>query len=84
MVNAQSQPTRFDDDRGDCGLQLRVTTNAGGVTKTFHQSVPLHGKQSVVKIGTYPQVSLSEAREKAVANLKRIRDEEGLPENQIA
>ena len=84
MPNEHSQPIRFEDDRGGCGLHLRVTQNADGVTRTFHQSVPLHGEQPAVKIGTYPKVTLSEAREKAIANLKRVRDEENPTGNQAA
>ena len=81
MAKEQHQLTHFDDDRGGCGLQLRVTPTADGVIKAFQQRVTLCGKQVTVGIGTYPQITLPEAREKAIANLKTVRAEEDPPEN---
>lgn len=79
MANEQYQSTGFDEDREGCGLQLRVTQTAAGVTKAFQQRMTLRGKQITVGIGTYPQITLSEAREKAITNIKLVRDDENPP-----
>ena len=76
MAKQYINPTHFGDDRGGRGLHLRVSRSSGGVTETFQRSATLRGKQSTVEIGTYPQITLSAPREKAIANFKIVRDEE--------
>ena len=54
------------------GLFLLIHPNGG---KYFHLRTTLHGKPKKIQLGTYPQLSLSEARETAREKLKQVKVE---------
>lgn len=55
------------------GLCLRISGRPGG-RKTWYVRYRVGGKQRRQKLGTYPRVSLAEARERARSNLSRAED----------
>ena len=52
------------------GLFLLVHPNGG---KYFHLRTTLHGKPKKIQLGTYPELSLSEAREQAREKRKQVK-----------
>ncbi len=54
------------------GLFLLIHTNGG---KYFHLRTTLHGKPKKIQLGTYPEISLSKARELARESLKLVKVE---------
>ena len=72
FVKTVTRPGRYGDGRGGFGLSLRVKRrtgkNATGVTKTWSQRLWICGKCAQLGLGSYPFVTLAEAREKALAN----------------
>jgi integrase len=52
------------------GLFLLIHPNGG---KYFHLRTTLHGKPKKIQIGTYPELSLSEARERAREKRKQVK-----------
>ena len=73
FVRAVSRPGRYGDGRGGFGLSLLVKPRrAGGFSKTWAQRVILGGKPVNLGLGAWPVVSLTEARERALRNRRRI------------
>ena len=74
FVKAVKAPDRYGDGPGGFGLFLRVHRAAGGrITKSWCQRVrPPGRKPTNVGLGSYPVVSLAEARAKALANRRTI------------
>ena len=67
-------PGRYSDGAQAFGLSLFVrATTRGGVTKRFQQRVTIDGHRTNVAVGTWPIVTLAEAREQALDNLRAIR-----------
>ena len=62
------QPGRYGDGQG---LYLNV---APGGSKSWVQRIAADGKRSDLGLCGYPTVGLAEAREKAVANKKAVRE----------
>lgn len=54
------------------GLFLLIHPNGG---KYFHLRTTLHGKPKKIQLGTYPEISLSKARDLARENLKIVKVE---------
>ena len=52
------------------GLFLLIHPNGG---KYFHLRTTLHGKPKKIQIGTYPELSLSAAREQAREKRKQVK-----------
>ena len=64
-------PQRFGDGRGGHGLSLLVQpmqSVPGRMSRTWAQRLRINGRQVSIGLGSYPVVSLSEAREKALEN----------------
>ena len=74
FVKGVRQPGRYGDGgRGSFGLYLRVYRRANGRTgKSWGQRVTISGRITNLGLGTYPVVTLAEAREKALHNLREI------------
>ena len=47
------------------GLYIRVRAGAGGLTRTWQHRRKTKGKRSITTLGTYPELSIAEARLKA-------------------
>ena len=60
----------YGDGRGSGGLSLRVKRTARGhLAKSWGQRISLDGRPRNLGLGTWPHVSLAEARQKCVLNL---------------
>ncbi|MDE0237162.1 MAG: tyrosine-type recombinase/integrase [bacterium] len=69
FIEQVDRPGRYGDGRGGNGLSLMVKPAArGGVRKTWQQRTRIDGKPSNIGLGSYPAVSLDEARARARAN----------------
>ena len=64
----------YGDGRGGRGLSLRVyRTVDGRITKTWRQRVRIGGRLTSLGLGPYPEVTLAEARGKALDNSRMVR-----------
>ncbi|MYD00653.1 MAG: DUF4102 domain-containing protein, partial [Gammaproteobacteria bacterium] len=69
FVRTVSRPGVYGDGRGGRGLSLRVhRTLDGRITKTWRQRVRIEGRLTSIGLGPYPEVTLAEARQKALDN----------------
>ena len=74
FVKAVTEPGRYSDGPGAYGLSLLVRpTTWGGVTKRFQQRATIDGRRTNVAIGTYPLVTLAQARELAFDNARSLK-----------
>ena len=66
-------PGRYGDGRGGYGLSLLVKSTANGrISRSWTQRLWVHGRPCDVGLGAYPQVSLAEARDKALDNVGAV------------
>ena len=73
FVKTVSAPGRYGDGRGGHGLSLLVKSTATGrVSKSWSQRVRLNGKPANLGLGTFPVVTLADARAKALENRRII------------
>ena len=73
FVRAVNKPGRYGDGRGGYGLSLLVrTTRNGRLSKTWSQRLYIGGKPAMVGLGSYPIVTLAEARAKCVENRRTV------------
>ena len=71
---AIEQPGRYGDGRGSGGLSLLVKNTARGhLAKSWAQRISIDGRQRNLGLGSWPHVSLAEAREKCALNLAARR-----------
>ena len=74
FVATVEQPGRYGDGRGSGGLSLLVKQTARGhLAKSWAQRINLDGRQRNLGLGSWPHVSLAEAREKCALNLAARR-----------
>ena len=67
FVNKVRAAGRYGDGRGGHGVSLLVRETANGrVSKTWSQRLYINGKPIMLGLGTYPVVTLAEARAKAL------------------
>ena len=65
FVRTVNKPGRYGDGRGGYGLSLLVrATRNGRLSKTWSQRLYINGKAAMVGLGSYPIVTLAEARAK--------------------
>ena len=77
FVKTVTQPGRYGDGRGSCGLYLRVWTMTNGRTgRAWGQRIRIRGQLTNLGLGSYPTVSLALARGKAIKNAQAV--EEGI------
>ncbi|MCY4371876.1 MAG: Arm DNA-binding domain-containing protein, partial [bacterium] len=68
-----STPGTYGDGRGGFGLTFRVKrTRNGRLSKVWAQRVVIGGKPTYLGLGTYPTVTLAEARRRALKNRREI------------
>ena len=74
FVATVEQPGRYGDGRGSGGLSLLVKhTTRGHLANSWAQRISVDGRQSNLGLGSWPHVSLAEAREKCALNLAARR-----------
>ncbi|MXW36983.1 MAG: tyrosine-type recombinase/integrase [Acidobacteria bacterium] len=74
FVATIEQPGRYGDGRGSGGLSLLVKHTARGhLAKSWAQRINVDGRQRNLGLGSWPHVSLAEAREKCALNLAARR-----------
>ena len=72
FVNAIKKTGTYGDGYGSKGLRLIVRARAKeGVRKTWSQRILIRGKTHDIGLGSFPDVLLAEARDKAQANWQR-------------
>ena len=70
FVETIREPGTYGDGRGSGGLSLRVKRTARGhLAKSWGQRISVEGRPRNLGLGTWPHVSLAEARQKCVLNL---------------
>lgn len=73
FVRTVTRPGYFGDGHGGRGLTLRVhATQSGHVTRRWIQRVRLAGGLTNIGLGSFPEMTLAEARAKALANARKI------------
>ena len=69
FVKAVKRPGRYGDGRGGHGLSLLVKpTKSGGLSKTWSQRLRVDGRAVNLGLGSYPVVTLADARRAALEN----------------
>lgn len=69
FVKGVSEPGKYHDGQGT-GLYLRVDHNG---SRFWVQRVTIRGKRRELGLGSFPMVSLAEAREQAAENKRIVR-----------
>ena len=70
FVETIREPGWYGDGRGSGGLSLRVKrTKRGHLAKSWGQRISIDGRPRNLGLGSWPHVSLAEARQKCVLNL---------------
>lgn len=73
FVQTITTPGRYGDGRGGFGLSLLVKpTRSGRVSRSWSQRLRIDGVAFNIGIGSFPGVTLSEARKRALANLRIV------------
>lgn len=84
FVNTISDPGRYGDGRGSCGLYLRVWVMANGrVGKNWGQRLRIGTQLTNLGLGSYPAVPLALARRRAIKNAQTT-EEGGDPRAPVA
>ena len=76
FVRTIRQPGRYGDGRGGHGLSVLVkpTKIRGRLSKTWAQRIRINGKYTCRGLGSYPAVTLAEARRRALGNKQSIEE----------
>ena len=73
FVKSVTRPGRYGDGRGGLGLSLLVKkTTAGGWSKTWSQRLRIGRKIATLGFGSFPVVTLADARKRALDNARRV------------
>ena len=73
FVKTVTRPGRYGDGRGGHGLSLLVKPmKFGGHSRTWSQRLRIHGKPISIGLGSYPVVTLAEARKAALENRRAV------------
>ena len=73
FVKSVTRPGRYGDGRGGLGLSLLVKkTVAGRCSKTWAQRLRINRKITTMGFGSYPVVTLADARIRALDNARRV------------
>ena len=76
FVRTVSEPGRYGDGRGGHGLSVLVRpTRNGRLSKTWSQRLRVNGKPIMIGLGTYPIVTLAEARAKCIENRRAVEQD---------
>ena len=75
FVRTITDPGRFGDGRGGHGLSLLVARRKNGrVYRRWTQRVEIDGKYTSLGLGVYPEVTLAEARRRALRNRQALAE----------
>ena len=76
FVKTVRRPGRYGDGRGGHGLTLLVkpTRIEGRLSKTWSQRIRINGRETNLGLGSYPAVTLAEARRRALDNRQAIEE----------
>ena len=76
FVKSVSRPGRYGDGRGGHGLSLMVrpTKIEGRLSKAWVQRIRINGKETNLGLGSYPAVTLAEARQRALRNRQAVEE----------
>ena len=73
FVKTVKEPGRYGDGRGSHGLSLLVKEMSNGrISKSWSQRVIINGKPNMIGIGSYPVISLAEARQRCLENKQAL------------
>ena len=73
FVKTVTRPGRYGDGRGSHGLSLLVKPmKFGGYSRTWSQRLRINGKPASIGLGSYPIVTLAEARQAALENRRAV------------
>lgn len=73
FVKAVCEPGRYGDGRGSHGLSLLVKPTVNGRwSKTWGQRLRVGGRITTLGLGSYPVVTLAEARRRALVNRQAV------------
>ncbi len=73
FVRTVSKPGVYGDGRGSRGLSLRVhRMKSDRLARTWRQRLRVAGRLTTTGLGRFPEVSLAEARHKAIENARAI------------
>ena len=73
FVKTVKRPGRYGDGRGGHGLSLLVKpTTTGRLSTTWAQRLQISGRAVNIGLGSYPVVTLAEARREALANRRTV------------
>ena len=73
FVRTITEPGRYGDGRGSCGLYLRVHATANGrISRNWGQRIRIGGQITNLGVGSYPAVTLATARARAIKNAQLI------------
>ena len=73
FVRTVNRPGRYGDGRGGFGLSLLVKPmSSGRLSKTWSQRIRIHGRPVNIGLGSYPVVTLAEARQAALENRRDV------------
>ena len=73
FVKTVTRPGRYGDGRGSHGLSLLVKPmKLGGYSRTWSQRLRINGKPVSIGLGSFPVVSLAEARKAALENRRAL------------
>ena len=79
FVKTVTRPGRYGDGRGGHGLSLLVKeTAAGGWSRTFSQRLRINRKITTMGFGSFPVVTLADARIRALDNARRVNQGEDI------
>ena len=75
FVNTVTAPGRYGDGRGGFGLSLLVKpTTSGRVSRSWAQRLRIEDTVFNLGLGSFPRVSLSTARKRALTNIRMVED----------
>ena len=79
FVKTVTRPGRYGDGRGGLGLSVLVKkTAAGGWSKTWSQRLRIGRKIATMGFGSFPVVTLADARKRALDNARRVNQGEDI------
>ena len=73
FVRTVTRPGRYGDGRGGFGLSLLVKPMSNGrVSRTWSQRVVIDGRPTSIGLGSFPRVTLAQARKMALHNRREL------------
>ena len=73
FVRTVTRPGRYGDGRGGFGLSLLVKPMSNGrVSRTWSQRVVIDGRPTSIGMGSFPRVTLAQARKMALDNRREL------------